>query len=96
MCIDISSDSRLLVSGSADKTLKIWGLDFGDCHRSLLAHEDSVMQVRFVPDTHYVFSAGKDGAIKYWDADRVCVRGEGGGCPNLACFKPSPTLPPRI
>jgi U3 small nucleolar RNA-associated protein 12 len=33
MCMDISHDSNLLVSGSADKTIKIWGLDFGDCHR---------------------------------------------------------------
>jgi U3 small nucleolar RNA-associated protein 12 len=36
------------VSGSADKSVKIWGLDFGDCHRSLRAHDDSVMRVQFV------------------------------------------------
>ena len=29
MCLDMSTDCALLVSGSADKTLKIWGLDFG-------------------------------------------------------------------
>ena len=34
---------------------QIWGLDFGDCHKSLFAHGDSVMQVSFVPNTHYVF-----------------------------------------
>lgn len=28
------------------------------------------MQVAFVPGTHYVFTAGKDRALKYWDADR--------------------------
>lgn len=72
MSLDISYDCTLLISGSADKTVKIWGLDFGDCHRSLLAHEDSVTSVRFQPGTHYFFSAGKDGNIKYWDADR-CV-----------------------
>ena len=33
MAVDISYDNRLLISGSADKTIKIWGLDFGDCHR---------------------------------------------------------------
>lgn len=33
LCADISSDCTLLVSGSADKTVKVWGLDFGDCHR---------------------------------------------------------------
>jgi U3 small nucleolar RNA-associated protein 12 len=35
LTIDISTDCQLLVSGSADKTIKIWGLDFGDCHRSV-------------------------------------------------------------
>lgn len=30
----------------------------------------TALQVAFVRDTHYVFTAGKDGALKYWDADR--------------------------
>lgn len=45
LSMDISSDSTLLISGSADKNIKIWGLDFGDCHKSLFAHSDSIMQV---------------------------------------------------
>ena len=49
---------------------QVWGLDFGDCHKSFLAHGDSVMAVAFLSRTHYFFSAGKDRAIKYWDADR--------------------------
>jgi U3 small nucleolar RNA-associated protein 12 len=57
--MDISSDSTLLASGSADKNLKIWGLDFGDCHRSLFAHGDSLMAVVFQPNTHYVFTASE-------------------------------------
>jgi WD40 repeat protein len=28
------------------------------------------VQVAFVPDTHYAFTVGKDGLVKYWDADR--------------------------
>ena len=28
------------------------------------------MSVGFVPNTHYVFTCGKDGFLKYWDADR--------------------------
>lgn len=70
LTLDISSDSTLLVSGAADKNIKIWGLDFGDCHKSLFAHQDSVMSVAFVNKTHYVFTAGKDGMVKYWDADK--------------------------
>lgn len=42
LCMDISSDGALIASGSADKNIKFWGLDFGDCHRSVFAHADSV------------------------------------------------------
>ncbi|CAL9207862.1 unnamed protein product [Musa hybrid cultivar] len=70
LCMDISSDGDLIVSGSADKNLKIWGLDFGDCHKSIFAHADSVMDVKFVRNTHYMFSVGKDRLVKYWDADK--------------------------
>jgi U3 small nucleolar RNA-associated protein 12 len=70
LALDISSDGTLLASGGADKNLKIWGLDFGDCHKSLFAHQDSVMAVAFVRGTHYVFSVGKDRMVKYWDADK--------------------------
>lgn len=71
----------MLISGSADKNIKIWGLDYGDCHRSIFAHQDSIMQLKFVNETHYFFSVGlmityfivyflgKDKMLKYWDAD---------------------------
>ena len=67
--MDISSDSTLIATGSADRNIKIWGLDFGDCHKSLFAHDDSVTGIAFVPRTHYLFTCGKDGKVKEWDAD---------------------------
>lgn len=45
LAMDISSDGTLLVTASADKNIKVWGLDFNDCHKSIFAHQDSVMQV---------------------------------------------------
>ncbi|XP_065176545.1 WD repeat-containing protein 3-like [Sycon ciliatum] len=68
--MDISFDSTLLVTGSADKNCKLWGLDFGDCHKSLFAHDDSITAVKFVPKTHYFFTASKDKTIKFWDGDK--------------------------
>ncbi|KAF8005594.1 hypothetical protein BT93_K0018 [Corymbia citriodora subsp. variegata] len=70
LCLDISSDGDLIVTGSADKNLMIWGLDFGDRHKSIFAHGDSIMAVQFVGNTHYMFSVGKDRLVKYWDADK--------------------------
>ena len=73
--MDISYDSKLIVTCSADKNVRLWGLDFGDCHRAFFAHQDSIMQVAFVPHNqdgngHHFFSASKDRMIKYWDGDR--------------------------
>lgn len=42
LSMDVSSDGTLLVTGSADKYIKIWGLDYGDCHCSILAHSAPV------------------------------------------------------
>lgn len=75
LSMDISYDSKLIVTCSADKTVRLWGLDFGDCHKAFLAHEDSIMAVAFVPHNkdgngHNFFSASKDRNIKYWDGDK--------------------------
>jgi U3 small nucleolar RNA-associated protein 12 len=74
LSISISLDSKLLLSTSADRTCKVWGLDFGDCHRSIRAHPESVMAGMFEQgqdqrDWHNFWTAGKDGNVKYWDGD---------------------------
>lgn len=70
MSMDVSSDGLILATGSADKTVKLWGIDFGDCRRSLRAHDDSVVSLAFQPKTHYLFSGSRDGTLKYWDGDK--------------------------
>ena len=88
ICGDVMQDSTLLVTCSSDKNIRIWGLDFGDCHKSLFAHDSCVTGVKvcvqpcqfassgvrfdqpqFVPDTHLIFSCGKDHVVKCWDGD---------------------------
>ena len=71
--MDISYDSKLIVTCSADKNVKIWGLDFGDCHRSIFAHDESIMQVAFEKESHYFWTVSKDKMVKYWDGDKVGV-----------------------
>lgn len=73
--MDISFDSKMIVTCSADKNVRLWGLDFGDCHKAFFAHQDSIMQVAFVPHNqdgngHHFFSASKDRIVKYWDGDK--------------------------
>ena len=75
LSMDISYDSKLIVTSSADKNVRVWGLDFGDCHKAFFAHQDSIMAVVFVPNNndgngHHFFSASKDQIIKYYDGDK--------------------------
>jgi U3 small nucleolar RNA-associated protein 12 len=70
LAIDAADDDTILASSGADKTVKIWGLDFGDTHRTLHGHEDSVTDLRFVRRTHNFFTSSKDGTVRYWDGDR--------------------------
>ena len=85
--ISISADSKLLLSTSQDRTVKLWGLDFGDLHRSIRGHSAAVMAGMFERgkderDWHNFWTVGRDGAVKYWDGDsweRILeVKGEGG------------------
>ncbi|KAH9258046.1 hypothetical protein BASA81_003609 [Batrachochytrium salamandrivorans] len=69
LAMDCSDDGTLLATASADKTIKVWGMDFGDCHSSTFAHEGSVTSVKFVAKTHYLVSCGRDGRVRYWDSD---------------------------
>ncbi|OQS00897.1 hypothetical protein ACHHYP_02153 [Achlya hypogyna] len=69
MAMDISTDDSLLVTASADKNVKLWGLDFGDCHKSLFAHDEAIMGIAFVPRTHFFFTCAKDKGVSYWDGD---------------------------
>ncbi|KAI5123399.1 hypothetical protein M0805_006107 [Coniferiporia weirii] len=72
LSMDISDDSKLIVTCSADKNVKIWGLDFGDCHKSIFAHDESIMQIAFEKssDSHNFWTVSKDRLLKYWDGDK--------------------------
>lgn len=73
-CMDVSSDGSLLLTGSADKNVKLWGLDYGDCHKSLFAHGDAVTGVAFVPRTHLFFSCSRDKTIKVGGKGKTLAR----------------------
>jgi U3 small nucleolar RNA-associated protein 12 len=88
LSLDISGDSKLCVTVSADKNAKIWGLDYGDCHRSMFAHEESILAVAFEKgeqggglmggregQSHRFWTCAKDGKVKYWDGDKFqCIQ----------------------
>eukprot|EP00913_Durusdinium_trenchii_P028023 g26274.t1 len=86
MALDVSDDSQMIASGSADKNVRLWSCQFGNCLKSLKAHSESVMQVRFLPGTHYLATAGRDHMLKLWDCDsyELITSLQGHACEILA------------
>ncbi|ORC86315.1 uncharacterized protein TM35_000291970 [Trypanosoma theileri] len=64
-----STDGTLVASVGMDKSLRLWGTDFGDCHRAIHAHDDYVTQVAFLEGTHQLLTVSLDGSVKHWDGD---------------------------
>lgn len=75
---DVSFDvsGKLLVSCSADMSIKLW--DFHQsfaCVKTMHGHDHSVSSVAFVPQGDFVVSASRDKTIKIWEvATGYCVK----------------------
>lgn len=92
LAVDASDDDTILASAGADKTIKIWGLDFGDTHRTLYGHQDSITDLKFVKRTHNFFTTSKDGTVRYWDGDRFeQILLLNGHCAEVNCLTVSRT-----
>jgi RNA polymerase sigma factor (sigma-70 family) len=79
LCGAFSPDGSLLVTGSADKTARIWDPFLGNERHVLQGHTDAILVVAFSPDGKLVATGGKDGLVKFWDAsngkERASLKG---------------------
>ena len=69
-CVAISSDGKRLVSGSYDKSLKIWDVQKGQQIRILKGHTDSVLCVAISPAGKRLVSGSYDKSLKIWDVQK--------------------------
>ena len=69
MSVVFSPDEQLIVSGSWDTTIKLWGVANGDLLKSFDGHTESVYSVAFSRDGQYIASGLRDNTIKVWCVD---------------------------
>jgi WD40 repeat protein len=67
-CVVFGSDGKRIVSGSDDKTLKVWNATTGQETLTLKGHTSRVNSVAFSPDGKRIVSASEDATLKVWDA----------------------------
>jgi WD40 repeat protein len=68
--LDFTPDAQLLVSGSWDRTVRVWSLATGECLR-VLRHRGWILDLVITSDGRLAMSACEDGSITVIDLDTL-------------------------
>jgi WD40 repeat protein len=89
--VSYSPDGRRVVSGSLDRTIRVWDARSGAGLTILQGHEEGVLSVSYSPDGSRIVSGSADRTIRVWDAESggelAVLRGHECGI-NQVCFSP--------
>ncbi|MGD9093703.1 MAG: protein kinase, partial [Anaerolineales bacterium] len=73
--VSLSRDGLFALSGSEDKTLKLWDVAAGECIRTFVGHTDEVSSVCLSFNGQKALSGSTDKTLKLWDvATGECIR----------------------
>ena len=63
----LSGDGKTLVSGSYDKTVKVWDVATGQERATIKGHTGPVLSVALSADGKTIASGSSDYTVKIWD-----------------------------
>jgi len=66
-----STGPRLLLSSSADSTIRMWSLEAWTCLVVFKGHQGPVWNVRWGPHGHYFSSCGWDKTVRVWSQSQI-------------------------
>lgn len=65
----VDFNGQILVSGSTDRTVRLWDIKTGECRKILSGHTKRIDTVVFSADGQTVASCSRDGTISLWDME---------------------------
>ena len=68
MSASFSPDGKRIVTGSLDRTAKVWDAESGDELVTFEGHKEQIYSASFSPDGARIVTAGRDLSAKVWDA----------------------------
>jgi serine/threonine protein kinase len=68
-CLTFSPDGRRLLTGGADRSVRLWDLERSLELRCLPGHRDHVCSVGFSPDGRRALSSATDKSVRLWDLE---------------------------
>ncbi|KAG8872403.1 hypothetical protein FRB98_009639 [Tulasnella sp. 332] len=74
-CLAISSDGKTVVSGSGDRTARLWDIETGRARGDALkGHTESVSCLAISPDGKTLAAGSSGGGIFLWDLEAVALK----------------------
>lgn len=72
--VTISADGAYALSGSWDKTLRLWDLETGESTKRFDGHTGDVLSVSIASNLRQIVSASRDKTVKVWNTIGECMQ----------------------
>ena len=70
--VAVSLDGQFALSGSWDKSMRLWDLNTGSTTRQFRGHTKDILSVAFSADNRQIVSGSRDKTIKLWNTLAAC------------------------